>query len=462
MDVTPQLIEQIDFSEKFRGYDPDQVDDFLERVGATIAELNAALRESRERCAAAEQEIARLRAESQAVAQSPQPQQQVVRTAEDDALEASRTLLMASRTADAVIAEARDEAARTVAEARSQAEQSLQEASARAGGILDEAKQNAEKDFAERREAVSAEVAALEDRRRAALSDAEVLDGHVNWYRSKLEALRSTLHDLLDTPDGLHSKPIPATQYEVVMAEPAQSPGAEWTTQSAGVMSDPSGAPGFDQLAPHPEEPSFAEYSAATEAVPVVSPPLDESYNAEHARQPFEQTTPAGVGRAGTEAPSIGLDSTGFDLQFRPEPEFAARVESADSPPFTPENGAGAAAGASETQGWAPGSWSEAVAADQGADFGRNRLDDAHAAPIAFDDNDHPSSGLFEQQPVPVVAPAVAEERSEAFALTGQHERYLHELDQAVNHISTEQDGALSAFLEGDDDEQGRRFGRRR
>ena len=57
MDVTPQLIEQIDFSEKFRGYDQDQVDDFLERVGATIAELNKSLREANDRLEEAEQTL---------------------------------------------------------------------------------------------------------------------------------------------------------------------------------------------------------------------------------------------------------------------------------------------------------------------------------------------------------------------------------------------------------------------
>ena len=44
-DVTPELIEEIDFSEKFRGYDPDQVDRFLERVGATLVVLQQRVEE---------------------------------------------------------------------------------------------------------------------------------------------------------------------------------------------------------------------------------------------------------------------------------------------------------------------------------------------------------------------------------------------------------------------------------
>ena len=55
MDVTPQLLKDVDFREKkFGGYDPDEVDDFLERVGVAIGQLQMRLREMSQRAEAAE------------------------------------------------------------------------------------------------------------------------------------------------------------------------------------------------------------------------------------------------------------------------------------------------------------------------------------------------------------------------------------------------------------------------
>ena len=104
MDVTPQMIEEVDFAEKFRGYDPDQVDEFLVRTGATIVSLAATVDDLRARVGAAEQE---LEAARQA---GPAARQQM--TDEQEAEESTRTLMLAKRTADAAIADARQEAQR--------------------------------------------------------------------------------------------------------------------------------------------------------------------------------------------------------------------------------------------------------------------------------------------------------------------------------------------------------------
>ena len=47
MDLTPQVINEVEFSMARRGYDPDQVDEFLEKVASKVEEANqrvAALR----------------------------------------------------------------------------------------------------------------------------------------------------------------------------------------------------------------------------------------------------------------------------------------------------------------------------------------------------------------------------------------------------------------------------------
>lgn len=57
MELTPQLLETQHFPERFRGYDPDAVDDFLERVANGLGEMQARLDEVADRLIAAEARI---------------------------------------------------------------------------------------------------------------------------------------------------------------------------------------------------------------------------------------------------------------------------------------------------------------------------------------------------------------------------------------------------------------------
>ncbi len=104
MDVTPQLLREVEFRERLRGYHPDDVDDFLERVAIAVEGLLARLAAA-EGGAPAAPEVAEPAAPEGAAA--------------DDELR--RTLVLAQRTADAVVAEAREEAARILADAESTA-----------------------------------------------------------------------------------------------------------------------------------------------------------------------------------------------------------------------------------------------------------------------------------------------------------------------------------------------------
>ena len=54
MELTPELLETQHFPERFRGYDPDAVDDFLERVAAGLSEMQARLDDVADRLIAAE------------------------------------------------------------------------------------------------------------------------------------------------------------------------------------------------------------------------------------------------------------------------------------------------------------------------------------------------------------------------------------------------------------------------
>ena len=58
MELTPKLLETQHFPERFRGYDPDAVDDFLEGVAAGLAEMQSRLDEVADRLIDAESRMA--------------------------------------------------------------------------------------------------------------------------------------------------------------------------------------------------------------------------------------------------------------------------------------------------------------------------------------------------------------------------------------------------------------------
>ena len=85
MDELSPLFQEIEFHEKLRGYDPDEVDAYVDRVARAAAVLKGRLIELQERVEAAE------------ARGGPAP------TEAEDTL--TRTLVLAQRTADAAIAE---------------------------------------------------------------------------------------------------------------------------------------------------------------------------------------------------------------------------------------------------------------------------------------------------------------------------------------------------------------------
>src|SRR4051812_39418356 len=99
MDLTPKLLTDIEFPMWWRGYKPEEVDEFLERVSVGVGELQQLVAELRERASAAERRL-------------------LERSDED---EIRRTLVLAQRTAEASLSEARAEAERLVRDAQERA-----------------------------------------------------------------------------------------------------------------------------------------------------------------------------------------------------------------------------------------------------------------------------------------------------------------------------------------------------
>jgi cell division initiation protein len=103
MTLSPADVEQKTFSTALRGYDLDEVDDFLDEIVATIKELSDQL-------AAAKQAAAAVTVESAGRGEVP------------DESAVGRALITAQETADQIVADARREAERIVQEADTEAE----------------------------------------------------------------------------------------------------------------------------------------------------------------------------------------------------------------------------------------------------------------------------------------------------------------------------------------------------
>jgi cell division initiation protein len=163
MAITPADIEKKTFSTALRGYDLDEVDDFLDEMVVAVRELEEELTRARDR-------IAQLEQDPGAPTPSPTPAETPQAPAPGiDESAVGRALVAAQQAADRILEEARGEAERVVGDARSEADT-----------------------FARDR-----------DERRAAM-EAEMADmtGLVAGVRTQLAVLATTVADKLDEMDA--------------------------------------------------------------------------------------------------------------------------------------------------------------------------------------------------------------------------------------------------------------------
>lgn len=147
-------IRAIQFREKVRGYHPVDVDAFVARVAETVDELQQRV-EAAEAAAAASQSRSADSADS------------------EDSLR--RTLVLAQRTADLAVQEARQEAARILAEANAERE-----------AIVAETSEHRQRLHADLDEEVRDERERLQAHRAALIADVDALESHLDRERERL------------------------------------------------------------------------------------------------------------------------------------------------------------------------------------------------------------------------------------------------------------------------------------
>ena len=176
MSLTPADIEAHVFREKFKGYDQDEVDEFLDRVSARITQLLA----EREQL---EQRVQRM-------------EEEALESADSERL-LKRTLIMAQRTADETVAEARAEAERMRTEAERHALEVREDAEHRAASALEDAERRAAALLEDADRRVAAALGDAEQRSAAIVSEANRHAEHERrTAREELTRIREAVTEL--------------------------------------------------------------------------------------------------------------------------------------------------------------------------------------------------------------------------------------------------------------------------
>jgi cell division initiation protein len=245
MDVSPKTLREVEFREKMRGYHPEDVDQFLERVAAGIEVLQDRLRQSLERTQRAEAQVAEA-------------------GGADDALR--RTLVLAQRTADLAVQEAREQAARLLAGAEQQAQAMIADAEERARRAHEDALID-----------VRNELAKLESSRQQLQLDVETL---TRWVEEHKLHLSSALQEALTR-----------IEHTELLSPPPVSRGVDLTSLRASIPTPPPSGPSMtvSGVSTPPAAPSGAPQGPGGADRP--SPAVD--------RSPSSSDRPSGARDAG-------------------------------------------------------------------------------------------------------------------------------------------------------------------
>jgi len=246
MDVTPRELRDLDIREKFRGYDPNEVDDLLERAAARIEGLESQVRDLTSRAQAGDAEAGKTRETEEML---------------------HRTLLLAQRAAD-----------EAVAEAQAKARQTLDDAESKSRTMVSEAEANARRQAETERRRLETEVLEYGAKREALAADVEALEQFERDYRARLR--QAVEHDLemLSNKGSVAPSPRP-TIHDVEL------PGGGVVTAGAGAEAPPGPRVGptpspMPSPAPSPEPepapstpPAFGAVTSAPAAPPRPSEP---------------------------------------------------------------------------------------------------------------------------------------------------------------------------------------------
>ncbi|MCB0956284.1 MAG: DivIVA domain-containing protein [Ilumatobacteraceae bacterium] len=267
MEMSPQTIRSTGFRTVKKGYDPSEVDAFKEQVAAAVetSQNQATAMEARARAAVAKlQEISQQvggKAEDRPAA-APAPAAAPTSTSSGDTEMISRTLLLAQRTADATVADAKAEAETILGQARDEAGRVLDGARAMAAKTVEEAKGDARRAADDERVRAENEVQALLARRDFLLSDVDHLEQYIQAQRERLRDAAVQIQELVErVPGGLGDMRRPllsasADAGPVTVAPSVEQPAPAAPPPMIIEETAPAAEPAAEQPAPEPAAPA--------------------------------------------------------------------------------------------------------------------------------------------------------------------------------------------------------------
>ncbi|HEU5149102.1 MAG TPA: DivIVA domain-containing protein [Iamia sp.] len=185
MDISSSLSGTKEFRIVKRGYDPDEVNAFLDQIALGVGELKRKLAEAEDAADEARQVAA-------TPAPAPAPAAPSLdAAAEAQAAEIQRALILAQRAADEEVRKATEEGEALVASARQRAEALRVEVEAEVARRRDEGRAD-----------LLAEIDELERVRDSLSNDVVVLERHVEEQREVVQAAIGELQTLLDHPEA--------------------------------------------------------------------------------------------------------------------------------------------------------------------------------------------------------------------------------------------------------------------
>ena len=306
MNALSDLAAEVKFRERMRGYDYEEVDSYVKSVSRAASQ-------AQERIAELENRVAQLEPEA--------GKDEGVTEIRETLL---RTLVLAQRTADSAVAEARSEAksitdsakeraAKTVSEAEAAANERLRSAEERAARMLAESEENGQTIVAEAKRMAAAELATEREQAQEEIRDLEA-------SKDALETLVAEIQARLDADrDMLRSLSV-SFQSFVEKFEPAAD--VEESVDGYGVSEGPALLDGDDSSDGDTDE-ERADHESAPEAAEAVEDPPDDL-----AADAGTDGAPAGADPESVEGASFDFlpadDETpqGFDaLQGDPAPD---------------------------------------------------------------------------------------------------------------------------------------------
>ena len=250
MDGSPQLLTDVKFTQLRKGgYDPEEVDNYLERINDAVAKLAEKLRAATEQAESATAQVADAR-RAQAAAEAELERLQGGGAAVPADEELAKVLVLAQRAADQAIEEANATATQTVADARAKSVNLLAEAEQERERLLLKAHKKADAAAEARARQLSEQVEALAAARADLEADVEVLRAHLGGERDRLRELVDSVRSAIDDPGGLrlaptpelHDTPVPEVDLPGLHREPRTGTGRRGRDSGRGGGAGRAGA----------------------------------------------------------------------------------------------------------------------------------------------------------------------------------------------------------------------------